>query len=782
MAISSDDIEINIKPYSQFIIDPDNTLSIDDILKLENSNSETFSSFIDKSKVISFGYTDSTIWLRTSIENLQTKQQYLFFDFQYPVIGNITMYHFSQKEKQFEYNEGVMLPTTNRLFKSRSLVLPIKLAPKSHNEVYFKINSPSIIILPARLYSQSIFFEHKFVVDFIMYGILGLYIGFFLFHLITYIDSKELLYLAFCTTTLGRFFYDLYFSGAGQLLFPESTEWNRLGLFYFGGITSAGALWFHAEFLNLRKQSKNMFYFFMGYAGLILIGINYGLLIDTIAFYIITPLLLAMPIILCLSTIPWLRKGYGPAKIYFYGVALTLVSLLWSSLSLSNAVPQVFNLAILSALGYSASFVIVAFSISSRIKDLSKREQQAQLEAQTAKTKDQTKSDFLANMSHEIRTPLNGVLGMIQLLQKSDLKSEQKNWVRIIESSGKNLLNIVNDILDYSKIEAGKLSIEKIPCDVSIIIEECKDVFMLTAKNSRVNLLSHIDNTLPHTVETDPARLRQIIVNLLNNAQKFTEEGEIILSINKLNEDDLYRIAVTDTGIGIDKKEQGKLFKSFEQTRTDIHRKYGGTGLGLAICKQLAELLGGSIGFSSTAGKGSSFWVDIPLHKSEKPTADSSDTAADNEDMTHLRHTNKMSILVAEDNKVNQIVVQNMLKNIGHYSEFVGNGSLAVSKIIKQKDQYDMILMDCDMPIMSGYEATGEIRRFEKEHNLARIPIIALTAHAIDSLKEKSFESGMDDHIAKPLSLEELRRTINKYANARNKKIELAKENKRMRS
>ncbi|MGH1470948.1 MAG: ATP-binding protein [Cellvibrionaceae bacterium] len=775
LVIDSDEVRANIKPYTQFLVDPNNSLTIQNIRQLESNNAEIFSSFDDKSKVISFGFTSSTIWLKTSIQNIQKNQKDFYFDIDYSIIDNISMYHFADNTYVSEYHEGVASSLDNRLFKSRSIVLPIELNPNSSGDVYFKISSRGLLLLPIRLFSQKHFFNQKNATDIIIFCIFGLYIGFFFYHLMVYLDNRELVYLAFSASTIGRLFYDLYFSGTAQLLFPENTAWNLAGPAYCGGLAAAGALWFHAEFLNLRKHSLKSFYFILGYAALILLGINYAVLINPIAFFVVAPLQVFLPVVLCASTIPWLRRNYRPAKIYFYGSLVTLISVLWSNLSLLNLIPGSFNIAILSALGYSASFVIFAFSISAKLEELSKSEQQAQLEAQTAKAKDQTKSDFLANMSHEIRTPLNGVLGMIQLLQKSNLKAEQKNWVNIIDSSGKNLLNIVNDILDYSKIEAGKLTIEKIPCDIRKIVDTCNDVFLLTAKNSRVTLLTQIDPALPSAVETDPARLQQIIVNLVGNAQKFTEQGTITISIKKLDQENVYRIAITDTGIGISKEQQSKLFKSFEQTRSDVHRRYGGTGLGLAICKQLAELLGGSIGFSSEANEGSCFWVDLPLIESAEPAInpDCDDTVQG--DMTQLRQANKMNILVAEDNKVNQIVVQNMLKNLGHYCEFVENGSLAVSKIMQQHDQYDLILMDCDMPIMTGYEATEEIRRFEKENNFAAMPIVALTAHAIDSLKEKSFDSGMDDHLAKPLSLEELRATMNKYAKRKANKINVGK-------
>lgn len=775
MVINDDATRKNIKPHTQYLIDPNNSLTIDNIRQLEATSSEIFSPFTDDTKVMNFGYSTSTVWLKTSISNLLNDQQELYFDFDYAVIGNITMYQYSDNKQISEYEEGLIRSIQDRLFKSRTIVLPVDVEPQSDTDIYFKIESPGLLLLPVKLFSQQKLFEHKSTTDIIIYCIFGLYIGFFFYHLMVFLDNREIVYLAFSASTIGRLLYDLYFSGTAQLFFPDSALWNMAGSAYFGGFAAAGALWFHAEFLNLKKHSIRAYYFILGYAAVMLIGINIGVFINMNAFFVIAPLQLLLPIVLCISTIPWLRKRHRPAIIYFWGSVITMISVLWSNLSMLNILPGAHNIALISALGYSASFVIFSFSISTKLEELSKNEQKALLEAQAAKAKDQTKSEFLASMSHEIRTPLNGVLGMIQLLRRSNLNPEQSNWVKIIDSSGKTLLNIVNDILDYSKIEAGKLSIEQVPCDVRKIIEDCKDVFLLTTKNDRVELKTHIDKALPATVVTDPARLRQIIVNLVGNAQKFTDQGSITISVEKLNEDNIYRVKVADTGIGISKDQQSKLFKSFEQTRSDVHRRYGGTGLGLAICKQLAELLGGSIDFSSELNRGSAFWVDLPFSESDRTAVNLdtviSPTAISNQDMTQIRHANKMSILVAEDNQVNQIVVENMLKNLGHYCEFVGNGSLALSKIMEQHDQYDLILMDCDMPVMSGYKATEEIRRFEEENNLIAMPIVALTAHAIDSFIEKSFEAGMNDHLAKPLSLEELRRTINKFAQIKSKKL-----------
>ncbi|MCR8922209.1 response regulator [Dasania sp. GY-MA-18] len=527
---------------------------------------------------------------------------------------------------------------------------------------------------------------------------------------------------------------------------------------------------------------------------------------------------------------------------------------------------------------------------------------QSQREAHIAAAASQAKSQFLATMSHEIRTPMNGVIGMVELLQDTNLTETQKHYLDIIYRSGETLIEIINDILDYSKIEAGKMTIEQTSFNLEELAEDCIQLFGATASKSNLDLIGSVSPTTPLRLKGDPTRLRQILINLLGNAFKFTREGHIALEIqrekNSPIDRPIIRFSVKDTGIGINPEMLPHLFDSFNQADNSTTRKYGGTGLGLAICKQLAELMGGQIGVESTVDQGSTFWfsaqfslcddvADSPSHDITISTAltakrllivedneyfcevmyhhslswgmnthtlalgadavnmlskaaannkpydfivldlilpdisglelasqiravaalkdtpifivTASDEAISEQQLKELniykvirkpitpstlklclaqslgkvpamhdysRFDRKLSViagtrvLAAEDNAVNRIVIKGLLSKFGVEPVFVENGKQAVDLICQPEQAFDIIFMDCDMPIMDGFEAARRIRKFEATHHLEPCRIVALTAHALQEHRREVSQAGMDDYLAKPVNLADLARAF----------------------
>ena len=378
---------------------------------------------------------------------------------------------------------------------------------------------------------------------------------------------------------------------------------------------------------------------------------------------------------------------------------------------------------------------------------------------ESAENANKAKSEFLANMSHEIRTPITAILGFTDLLSDGDLNDRHRHYLNAIKNNSSLLLSLINDILDYSKIEAGKIGIEKIPFSLENLFDNIKinSGILLKKKQSEVEMRIRLPSDYSKYIIGDPTKILQIMNNLISNAVKFTDKGFIECGFSVRNE--YLEFYVRDTGIGISEENQSFVFNSFEQADTSTTRKYGGTGLGLAISKNLVNLMGGEIRIHSVIGDGAAFYFTIPYRPVKEEQILKSDKAVRVKKKGALNH----KILLVEDNEFNQILVGTILEEFGFSVEIAGDGQDAISKY-KSDSSIGIILMDIQMPILDGLEATMKIREIEQDGGKKRIPIIALTAGVSESEKDEIIKAGLDDYVSKPIDRKHLLDILRRYS------------------
>ena len=820
------------------------------------------------------------VWYRFKIQAADPYAQRLIVAFEQTKYQEVDFYTPVKNGWQVSQT-GLARPYAQRPLDYRFLAAPLAISANQTVEVYFRILSMRGIAVKPLLEMDTVFFSES-----IRYSILsGLIIG-ALSILLVYValvsrltlrNSQLIWLLIFISSCL---FSTLYYDGYLVTSLETNIKLTEIIPFLIPALLNISAFYFCRYLFDMPKKMPIINQLLIiptcGYIGVAL-GVIFISTIEIpslISRILSTISLFALLAISVRAIIMRITGSYYYAiGMLFYvsgGVIITLSAIGFWSLP---ATGRLFLSA--STVAQTLFFSIAALQMLSTTRN---REQALEKAALEANTRAEAQSGFLITMSHEIRTPINGVIGMTQMLEKTSLDSNQRYYLSILNNAGKNLLAVINEILDLSKIESGKMEIESIYFDANHTVLCLASLFGETIQKKNITFNFHTDPDLPIHLIGDPSRLEQILNNLLSNAEKFTEAGNISLDItlvDRPSEDTvLIRFSVSDTGIGINEESLKKLFMPFSQAEKSTHRRYGGTGLGLAICKKLAEKMGGSIYAISTSGKGSRFWVDLPfkIAKTEQTLFEKNTAKLKNlrlgwciyepkyvEDYSNALHqwgaktvlvhpdkdltnidwhdidilivsnslkqqllhdwinaanTNNchilllesyslnvinhkeapinsvlylprpagfsrfveyllkalsgeknpensfgesdnnpvsgLQLLAAEDNDVNVKVLQAFFRKYNIEANIVSNGQLAVEAYCKNSDHYDAILMDCDMPVLDGFEASRAIRQFEQTHNLMPITIIALTAHALQDAHEQCIASGMNDIMTKP--------------------------------
>lgn len=670
----------------------------------------------------------------------------------YPFVDSLDMYVFENGKLVQDASAGLKHPYETLSTQGYSVSLPLQLHSSQSLDIFIRYESQAVSIFELRLFSKKYFEQWGFI--------------FFLFQGVYFGTSLIILVLSACIFAALRdksfFYYSLfvanfilwYFlnSGLGHPFLPNSM------IPYINNVSEVSSclsctlsFLFFSAFLDFKHSFPALHKVVQALSAGTLIIAFLCILPPTETQLVLMILCGILSYLFVFVTCIFLLVKRHEYSLYFTLAFLSLCgSIIYMLTSLMTGIPMPNDFIFLLEVSSFGEFICLAAALAHRMRTINWERHRADLE-------NRAKSDFLANMSHEIRTPMNGVLGMSQLLDEYLTHEKAKHYNKLIQSSGKTLLSIINDILDFSKIEAGKMTIESIPLSLPQLLNDSLSVFLPKAVEKGVKLDLSISSESPQFIKSDPVRIQQMITNLVGNALKFTEQGEIKLSVTT-DEPNILTLHVKDTGIGISDSAKEKLFNAFSQADNSTTRIYGGTGLGLSICMQISRLMGGEIGVNSEEGKGSHFWVSIQYESCNQAELD--ELNKKNEFEREAVKLPTLNILVAEDNAVNQQVICGMLKKLQQTFHCVSNGEEAVEFFKHNHKQIDLVLMDCEMPVMDGFEATEIIRDFEKSHSLPSTVIYALTAHASINYVEKCSDSGMDGHIGKPIQLESLRKYI----------------------
>lgn len=747
--------------------------SLEEILELESSLDFQALQY----PVTDLGFTDKTFWLRFSLANTTDQSQTLYLETARPITDVVHLYQLSQGKIISDQLSGDMIKFEDRPFNHRKMIFPITISPNSGSDFYIKYQSDGEVInLPLVLNDTSSLVTSSFFNQLIFgffYGILFIAVVTYLFF---YFGMKEASFLFYVTYVLSVALLHLNLDGYFfQYITLEPGWFANRSLLIFAALSSLALGVYSYVYLKVEEISnffkKSFQLLFIVHGALLFLIVTYTA--GKAFYYPAVNIIGFLMLVLIIVTIFKRYLSNIHVDLFFsIGIACLTLGFVIFILNNFSLIPNSFFTANASKIGTGAEIIFLSLSMANRIRLLkTEKEEMQEIALMRLEESNDMKSYFLSNMSHELRTPLNAILGLSKSIISTTDDSTIKNNLEVIQYSSMSLLGSINDILDYSKIEKGELKLAHVDFDLQKIIHELKLITNQKSREKGLKFIYEECNTINSKLVGDPTRLKQIISNVLDNATKFTQKGQIKLTVNT-EEKQGNRLAlilqIEDTGVGIAKEKLSRIFDSFSQEQINDKRKYGGFGIGLCIVKALVDLHGGTVEVSSVKSEGTLVKIKVELEKAISST--------NNQELLTPKQSEKLMsgkhFLVVEDNRVNQLVIKSILRKWKGVSFDFANHGIEALEAMKTK-AYDVVLMDLQMPEMDGYEATEQIRAGNSGMNSNNIPIIAVTADTTEKTKARVFAIGMDDYITKPIDQDLLYSSVEKVLYLENIKLDI---------
>ncbi|MGH8492350.1 MAG: 7TM diverse intracellular signaling domain-containing protein [Moraxellaceae bacterium] len=735
-----------MEPHISWLCDPSGQKGLSDIQGQLNALAHN---------AIVFGYKNGACWFHFRLVNASSSDLRLILQLNSPVLDHVEL--FAPGSDRPYLQMGDTLPFAQRPIATRNYAIPLTLRAGKNQDYYLRIASTSSLNVPLSLSSTEQYIGESGTSEWIHGAGFGITIGLIIYHLFLWLAVRERVYRFYVLYMSSALFYLLCFEGVAFELWPAAPVWNAHAQLFFVFLMLASGALFARDYLRTHEW-RRADRLLISVAAVDLAAIALQFMLPLSIGYKLQPVLalITMLAIISVAVMRW-RLGLREARLFLLSWGLLLGMATTISLQSFGAFPALPFLLTLNGMeiAFILQQVLLALALADRFNILKQEKSQQEAAIIRAEAESAAKTEFLARMSHEIRTPMNALMGITQLLQDTSLDRVQKSYVDTLNSSGHALLNVINDILDYSKISAGKIDLEMLDFNLLNLLDECIQVFSLSAREKSLSLICERSRDLPSHLRGDAGRLRQVILNLLSNAIKFTDYGNVFLRVGVEESGSgrvRLRIEVEDNGVGIPAEKLPQLFESFMQADSSTSRQYGGSGLGLAISRQLVELMHGKISVSSTVGQGTLFRFSVLLK-----TASASPPLPDPRELaiSPLLFAGTQA-LVVEDNPINQLVIHGFLQKVGIDARLASGGQEALDVLKAGEEKFDLIFMDCEMPFMDGFETTRRIRHWETESHTPAHTIIALTAHALPEHRERCLAAGMNDYLSKPLLLSRL--------------------------